>query len=94
MRNQNFGIEIEMTGLTRAAAAQIIAGYFNTTATHVGGGYDSLSIPVSLREADMLSVLDRVVRENGLSYTECCFQKLEGKTVKPKSDKNSVKNMV
>ena len=46
--------------------------------------YDSLSIPVSLREADMLSVLDRVVRENGLSYTECCFQKLEGKTIKEK----------
>lgn len=50
--------------------------------------YDSLSEPVSLREADMLSALDRVVAENGLSYTECCFQKLEGKIVKPKSDKN------
>lgn len=46
--------------------------------------YDSLSMPVSLREADMLSMLDRVVRENGLSYTECCFQKLEGKTIKEK----------
>lgn len=44
MRNQNFGIEIEMTGLTRAAAAQIIAGYFNTTATHVGGGYDTYTV--------------------------------------------------
>ena len=29
MRNQNFGIEIEMTGLTRAAAAQIIAGFLH-----------------------------------------------------------------
>lgn len=56
--------------------------------------YDSLSMPVSLRETDMLSVLDRVVRENGLSYTECCFRKLEGKAVKPKSDKNSAVNMV
>ena len=44
MRNQNFGIEIEMTGLTRAAAAQIVAGYFNTTATHVGGGYDTYTV--------------------------------------------------
>ena len=43
-----------------------------------------VSIPVSLREADMLLVLDRVVRENGLSYTECCFQKLESKTIKEK----------
>ena len=41
MRSQNFGIEIEMTGLTRAAAARIIAGYFDTQATHIGGGYDT-----------------------------------------------------
>lgn len=41
MRNQRFGIEIEMTGMTRAAAAQVIAGHFHTTATYVRGGYDS-----------------------------------------------------
>lgn len=44
MRNQNFGIEIEMTGLTRSMAAQIIAGHFGTEATHIGGGYDSYII--------------------------------------------------
>lgn len=44
MRSQNFGIEIEMTGLTRAAAARIIAGYFDTQATHIGGGYDSYTV--------------------------------------------------
>lgn len=44
MRSQNFGIEIEMTGLTRAAAARIIAGYFDTQATYVGGGYDAYTI--------------------------------------------------
>ena len=44
MRSQRFGIEIEMTGLTRAAAAQVIAGYFHTTATHVGGVYDAYSV--------------------------------------------------
>ena len=32
MRSQNFGIEIEMTGLTRSAAARIIAGHFGTQA--------------------------------------------------------------
>lgn len=41
MKNQCFGIEIEMTGLTRAAAARVIAGHFGTTATHVGGNYDT-----------------------------------------------------
>lgn len=44
MRSQNFGIEIEMTGLTRASAARIIAGHFGTLATHVGGGYDTYTI--------------------------------------------------
>ena len=44
MKNQRFGIEIEMTGITRAAAARVIAGHFSTTATHVGGTYDAYSI--------------------------------------------------
>ena len=44
MKSQNWGIEIEMTGITRATAAKVIAGCFHTTATHVGGGYDSYSI--------------------------------------------------
>ncbi len=44
MKSQKFGIEIEMTGLTRAAAAQVIAGYFDTTAVHVGGVYDTYTV--------------------------------------------------
>ena len=44
MKTQNFGIEIEMTGITRSTASKVIAGYFNTTATHIGGVYDSYSI--------------------------------------------------
>lgn len=44
MRTQNFGIEIEMTGITRAAAAKTIAGYFDTTATHIGGHYDAYTV--------------------------------------------------
>ena len=44
MKTQNFGVEIEMTGITRSTAAKVIAGYFNTTATHIGGCYDSYSV--------------------------------------------------
>ena len=33
-----------MTGITRAAAAQVIAGHFNTSATHVGGIYDAFAV--------------------------------------------------
>lgn len=44
MRNQNFGIEIEMTGITRSTAAKVIAGHFGTSAAHVGGSYDAYSV--------------------------------------------------
>lgn len=44
MRSQHFGIEIEMTGITRATAAQVCAGYFHTDARHVGGGYDTYTV--------------------------------------------------
>ena len=44
MKNQNFGIEIEMTGITRSTAAKMIDGYFHTEATHVGGCYDAYSV--------------------------------------------------
>lgn len=33
-----------MTGITRSAAAKIIAGHFGTTATHVGGSYDTYTV--------------------------------------------------
>ena len=46
--------------------------------------YETPTDTVKLREADMLSVLDRVVTENGLSYTECCFEKLKGKVISQK----------
>ena len=44
MKTQRFGIEIEMTGITRATAAKTIAKYFETRATHVGGSYDTYTI--------------------------------------------------
>ncbi len=44
--------------------------------------YDSLSDPVSLKESDMVSMLDRIAADRGLSYTESCFAKLDGKMIK------------
>jgi len=46
--------------------------------------YENPSDTVKLKEAEMLSVLDRIVSENGLSYTECCFERLNGKVISPK----------
>ena len=39
MRTLNFGIEIEMTGITRAKAARTIAAYFGTSASFAGTSY-------------------------------------------------------
>lgn len=49
--------------------------------------YDGLSNPVSLKEADMIRILDRLIAEHGLSYTESCFKRLDGKAVKKEKDR-------
>lgn len=40
IQDYNFGIEIEMTGLTQAKAAEVIAEYFGTVPQYIGGSYD------------------------------------------------------
>ena len=42
MREQRFGIEIELTGLTRRAAADIIGDYMGTTPVYIGGFITSM----------------------------------------------------
>ena len=44
IQDYNFGIEIEMTGLTRAGAAKAAAEYFGTVPEHIGGSYDKYSV--------------------------------------------------
>ncbi len=44
MKNQTFGVEIELTGITRCQAASIIAKYFNTSSIHEGGSYDKYEV--------------------------------------------------
>ena len=45
MREQRFGIEIELTGITREKAAKVIANFFGTQSDHVGRGYDAYHVP-------------------------------------------------
>ena len=40
IKDQRFGVEVEFTGITREDAAQALAGYFGTSARHMGGSYD------------------------------------------------------
>ncbi len=44
--------------------------------------YDNLVDKVGLEEDEMVAIFDRVVRENGLSYTESRFRLLKGKKEK------------
>lgn len=41
LKEQRFGIEIEMTGITREEAARVTAAYFGTESSYVGLGYDA-----------------------------------------------------
>lgn len=41
MKDQRFGIEVEMTGITREDAAAVAAEYFGTSSRYIGEGYDS-----------------------------------------------------
>ena len=44
MKNQTIGVEIEMTGVTRKAAAETVAKHFGTTAVYVGGNYQAYEL--------------------------------------------------
>ena len=44
LKDQCFGVEVEMTGITREQAAQVLAGYFGTEPHHTGGTYDTWSV--------------------------------------------------
>ncbi len=44
IKDQCFGVEVEMTGITREQAAQALANYFGTTPQYCGGGYDAWTV--------------------------------------------------
>lgn len=44
IKDQKFGVEVEMTGITRREAAKALANYFGTEAVHTGGGYDKWTV--------------------------------------------------
>ena len=45
LKKQNYGIEREMTGLTREAAAKALANYFGTNPRYKGGVYGTWEVP-------------------------------------------------
>ena len=71
-KDQYFGCEIEMTGLSRAAAAQTLADLFGTHAEHSGGGYDAYRVrDLQGKEWKIVrdsSITPQVRRRSNVSY--------------------------
>ena len=44
LKEQKFGIEIEMTGITREDAANVLAEYFHSSSVYGGGGYGAYKV--------------------------------------------------
>ena len=44
LKDQCFGVEVEMTGITREEAAQTLAEYFGTQSCYYGGAYDAWTV--------------------------------------------------
>ena len=44
IKNQCFGVEVEMTGITREQAANTLAAYFGTVPRFQGGVYDTWKV--------------------------------------------------
>ena len=44
IKNRRFGIEIEMTGITRCSAAKAIRDVLGSDIDHIGGSYDKYKI--------------------------------------------------
>ena len=52
MRDLRYGIEIEMTGLSRGKAAETLAGFFGTRAEHTGGSYDANPASIEIKPGE------------------------------------------
>ena len=44
LREQKFGIEIEMTGITRQRAAEVLSEYLGGFSDYEGGGYGTYTV--------------------------------------------------
>lgn len=52
--------------------------------------YDNPIDEVVLKEKELLAVLDKIVVKNNLSYTECCFERLNGKEISAMKKKSKI----
>lgn len=82
IQGQDFGIEIEMTGLTRSRAAEVLAEYFGITKEYEGTYYDAYYARDSEgRKWKVISDASLGCQRKGQSQNQCrpCLQRGAGK---------------
>ena len=86
MKDQCFGVEVEMTGITRKQAAWALANYFGTTPYHVGGSYDKWRVKDTEGKEWALmsdsSIVTEMKTENGYIRTDDTDYRVEMVTPK------------
>lgn len=92
MKTLKFGIEIELTGITRIAASRVIAQYFNTNETNYeGGNYDTYTAKDSKSRTwkVMFDSSIRAERKNG----ECATSRYKTEVVSPILTYNDIEDL-
>lgn len=88
LKDLPFGVEIEMTGVTRKQAAEAVAKIWNTTARHTGGAYDAWEVTDS--ESKIWKFMsDGSIREeawNNGEYTRMSNPQYRVEMITPKLD--------
>lgn len=88
LKDQCFGVEVEMTGLTREDAAEVLAEYFGTRARHTGGGYDAWKVRdpegQDWKLVRDISICTEIPDENGDGYVDISDRDYMVELVTPK----------
>ena len=77
IQNQNFGVEIELTGITRSEAAQIIAKHYGTDRVEIGYDYYNSRYAIDTKGRKWRCMSDGSI---------ACQRKVNGSTVSASSD--------
>lgn len=86
IKDQCFGVEVEMTGITRAQAAQVLADYFGTVPRSKGGVYDTWKVKDPAGKEWKLVSDSSIIGEqwNGTEYVENNIKDFRVEMVTPK----------
>ena len=77
IKTQNYGIEIEMTGITRRNAAKALGNLWGTTPLHTGGSYDKWTVNDSDGKEWTLVYDGSIAKEEKMLNSYVCTSNVE-----------------